>query len=414
MRKVFTFLVILGFVGLLAFVIKKSNTKNQVQEIKTFWEMQSIDTVKYSRDLAREKADDSTYANSIDKQMADIASTGATHVAIGTPYDKEFIPFMKLWVDAAHSHGMNVWFRGNFSGWESWFEYKKIGRDEHKILLKQFILDNGDLFKDGDVFTSCTECENGGPGDPRKGDVVGFRQFLIDEYQIMRSAFKQIDKSVASNYFPMNGDVAALAMNRETTTALGGLVVIDHYVATPELTAKGLADIAKSSGGKVVLGEFGAPIPDIQGSMTQAQQSAWIEKTLSLVSQMPEVIGINYWANLGSSTELWNAPGSPRQAVSTLKSYFKPNVFSASIVDETGTPVKDLTISAKDAVVKSENPSHFSILYTTPKTEITLSAPGYSSVVINPTATNQASQITLIRQNSDLIYNIRRYLHKFI
>src|SRR3989344_6298983 len=83
----------------------------------------SIDTMKYSRDVAREKLNSSSFDEVIDKQVSEISATGATHIAIGTPYDDEFLPFLKRWVVAARKYNLKVWFRGNLSGWEEWFGY---------------------------------------------------------------------------------------------------------------------------------------------------------------------------------------------------------------------------------------------------------------------------------------------------
>src|SRR5581483_10587790 len=135
---------------------------------------------------------------------------------------------------AARHHNLHVWFRGNFSGWEGWFNYPSINRATHQEKIAGFITAHPDLFADGDIFTACPECENGGPGDPRQtGDVAGFRQFLIDEYRATQEAFASINKKVQSNYDSMNYDVAMLVMDKETTAALGGIVVIDHYIADP-------------------------------------------------------------------------------------------------------------------------------------------------------------------------------------
>src|SRR4029078_6551995 len=66
-----------------------------------FLKVQSIDTMKYSRDLALQALKDPQFQNTINKQMSDIAATGATHVAIGTPYDEKFYPILQKWVIAA-------------------------------------------------------------------------------------------------------------------------------------------------------------------------------------------------------------------------------------------------------------------------------------------------------------------------
>ena len=48
------------------------------------------------------------------------------------PRDKEF-----SLVDSKYK--LKVWFRGNLAGWEKWFDYEKIGRNTHKIKIKEFI-----------------------------------------------------------------------------------------------------------------------------------------------------------------------------------------------------------------------------------------------------------------------------------
>ena len=291
---------------------------------KPAWNFQSIDTMKYSRDLSREKLKDKEFDNVIKSQLSNIAATGATHVAIATPYDEEFYPILKRWVDEARSQKLKVWFRGNFSGWEGWFEYPKITRNEHLKKTKDFIIKHAELFQDGDVFTPCPECENGGPGDPRvTGDVTGFTDFLTTEHALISNLFSNLHIQVITNYNSMNADVARLIMTPEVTQKLGGVVVIDHYVETPEKLQKDIQEIAKNSEGKVVLGEFGAPIPDLQGPMTEQEQYEWLTKAFSLFKNTPELIGLNYWVSYGGSTELWNGDNTPRLAVKAVTKAYK-------------------------------------------------------------------------------------------
>lgn len=299
----------------------------KLQEPEPLWKLRAIDTVKYSRDIAREKLTDTEFSIEIDEQMKKIAETGASHVAIGTPYDEEFLPILRQWVVSARKHRLNVMFRGNLSGWEGWFDYKGITREQHIAGIESFILKNQDLFQDGDIFSSCTECENGGPGDPRmNGDVKGHREFLIKEYNMMKNTFKKINKDVDANYFSMNGDVARLVMDKETTKALDGLVVIDHYVDSVEQLDDDITEIAEDSGGKVVLGEWGAPIPDINGKMTEAEQAAWIASAFKKLEKNTSLVGINYWTHMGSSTQLWDDDGSARDVVEILKIYYTKKV----------------------------------------------------------------------------------------
>lgn len=317
-------LIILGIFLLLA-SIPAINKKSKLAtpQPKPVIRIKSIDTMKYSRDIAREKANDPSFDAVIEKQVFDIAQTGATHIAVGTPYDKEFVPFLKRWVDPARKNNLKVWFRGNLSGWEHWFNYPPIDRRAHIKLTGEFILENPDLFEEGDIFTSCSECENGGSGDPRKtGDVLGFRNFLIEEYNSNKEAFLKINKKVSTGYFSMNYDVAKLIMDRQTTKALGGIAVIDHYVNSPAKLASDAKSLALQTGGNIVFGEMGAPIPDLNGEMSENEQADWINQALGRLFNMPEVIGINYWVNVGGSTRIWDADGKPKKAVEIIKKFY--------------------------------------------------------------------------------------------
>jgi hypothetical protein len=311
--------------------LPKTVPENKQQEALV-WNFESIDTMKYSRDVAREKLSSPSFDTVIEEQVKNIADTGATHIAIATPYDEEFVPFLTRWVTIARSHGLKIWFRGNFSGWEGWFNYPKITREEHLAKTKDFILKHSGLFSDGDVFTACPECENGGPGDPRQtGDIEGHRKFLIDEYSVTKQAFKATGKKVISNYLSMNGDVARAVMDKETTRQLDGVVTIDHYVLSPEKLASDIEEIHMLSGGKIVLGEFGAPILDIHGNMTEDEQAKWIQDVFSKLMQNPNVIGVNYWANMGSSTSLWRDDGGAKKAVETVTTAYKTRVINRTV-----------------------------------------------------------------------------------
>lgn len=317
-------LIVIGVMFVIgASVAYAYSMQNPIQQKQKHWKFQSIDTMKNSRDLAREELHDPNFSKEVDRQIADIAATGATHVAIGTPYDDEFLPVIKLWSRTARSHGLKVWFRGNWSGWEQWFGYPKIDRQTHIENTRQFILNNSNLFEDGDIFTSCPECENGEKLELSNNfAVTEYRKFLIQEYQVTKEAFRLIDKDVTANYYSMNADVARKVMDRETTNALDGVVAIDHYVNAPEQFAEDIREIAELSGGQIVLGEIGAPIPDIHGPMNEEAQAEWLAESLRLVAEMPEVEGLNYWVNLGGTTALWHQNKTPKPAVKVLTEYY--------------------------------------------------------------------------------------------
>lgn len=326
------------------------------------WVIQSIDTMKYSRDLARAKLNDDDFSQVIDTQVRNIAETGANYVAIDTPYDQEFLPMLSRWVLAARKYNLHVWFRGNFSGWENWFGYPRITRAQHMEKTQSFILDHPDIFEDGDIFSACPECENGGPGDPRHtGDVSGFRNFIITEYALAQGAFEEIGKKVSANYYPMNADVAKLVMDKQTTLSMGGVVVVDHYVNSPETLVDDIRKIQEKTGGKIVLGEFGAPIPGIHGKMTEPQQAQWIESVLGKLITVSWVDGVNYWSNAGGTTGIWDKDGKAFSAVPIIKKYFKPEIVFGIVTDERNYPISGARVSFLGKEVISRDNGYFEL-----------------------------------------------------
>lgn len=85
--------------------------------------------------------------------------------------------------------------------------------------------------------------------------------------------------------------------------------------------------------GKIVLGEFGVPIVDINGEMTQQEQANWIKDALSKLTALSEVVGVNYWTNVGSSTALWNDNGTPKLAVDVITSFYCKSVVKSVMTD---------------------------------------------------------------------------------
>lgn len=380
-----------GTLGVIVTVVCVLLAQHDARSAKTtdsWWNVQSIDTMKYSRDLAREKLNDELFQETIDVQMKNISDLGATHVAIGTPYDEEFLPFLKIWVSAARAQGLSVWFRGNFSGWEGWFDYPEITKSEHLRLTEKFILNNKSLFENGDIFTSCPECENGSLGDPRQTkQVKAYREFLVEERDLAHRSFVAIGKDVKTNYYSMNGDVASLVMDKETTALLDGVVVVDHYVGSPEELVADIKKYAKSSGGRVVLGEMGAPVPDIHGAMSEREQAEWIDEALGLLSKEDVVLGLNYWVFSGGSTGVFTDQGEEKASAQVIAKYFKPQKLTLRISSSNGGPIPNATVMVGANEYISDRQGRVDIAVVPKINEILVSADGYkmySQKLINP------------------------------
>jgi hypothetical protein len=404
MKNKLTLLIVITALIFLRFWYLRSASPNYLES--RIWSIQSIDVMKYSRDLAKEKLGDLEFNKTIDNQINVIASTGATHVAIGVPYDEEFLPIMRRWVSSARNHNLKVWFRGNLSGWEGWFDFKKIDRATHTKMISEYIVKNADLFEDGDLFSSCPECENGGPGDPRHvGDVDGYRNFLVEQTDMVRQSFRKIGKEILPNLHSMNGDVARLVMDKETTAHVGGYVVVDHYVSTPEKLVGDLRDLAKQSGGSIILGEFGAPIPDIHGNMTEQQQAVWVSKALDLLAKERSVVGLNYWTSFGGSTKLWNDNGTERAAANVLRGHFKPAQFKSQVVTWFDIPVGRAQISedGKDPII-TDNRGYFS-LPLVEGSELTVTKRGF-----NQYRSPIASNLKIVLEPTSLLSFLRVFI----
>lgn len=409
--------VILTLLSFFALSLNKSqmtSAKDNDSQNKRFWTIQAIDTMKYSRDTARAEATSPEFEQEIALQVKNIADTGATHVAIGTPYDEEFIPFMKKWVSEARKNNLKVWYRGNWSGWEEWFEYPKINRADHLQKTEQFILAHPELFEDGDIFTPCPECENGGPGDPRfmegDDDLDKYRKFLTDLHKATTKSFKAINKDVRSGYFSMNGDVASLVMDDKTTNALDNVVVVDHYVKSAKQLNDDIGRYAQESKGKVILGEFGAPIPDIHGNMTQQEQADWLEEALKLMSENQNLLGLNYWTAVGGSTEIWK-DGEPTLAVQTLKKYFKPKFVQLTAQNELGEVLTNTTVKYLTTSYKPGAKGQMTILYVENDPTVVVQAEGYKEQIVQ-LKQGEETKVVLVKTDPDFMFTLRMLIRQ--
>ena len=311
------------------------------------FDVRSVDTMKTSRDQTLYKENDPSFDSKIDEELNEIKQTGANYVTVDGAYDSAYIPWLKRWVDKARQKGFKIWFRGNFSGWSGWFGPQDLDRQQHLELTKNFILNNPDLFEDGDIFTACPECEYGGPGNPLStGDIDGYRSFMIDEYNTMKDAFKQINKNVKVNYTSINPDVAKVVLDKDTVEALGNVIVLDYYVKNVDSLKYGLDYFEnKFPSAKIVLGEFGAPIPDINGSMTDQQQADFIDQIMQFLKLQPEVIGVNYWVSSAGTTAILDNNLNPKPAAMVVKKYFDPGTVEGRVTDENGNGLNNIPVS---------------------------------------------------------------------
>jgi len=378
------------------------------------WEIRSIDTMKFSRDLAREKANDKSFDQEIEDEVGKIKELGANYIAISTPYDDEFYPYLKRWVEFSRKSGLSIWFRGNWSGWEGWFNYPKtLARIEHIQKTRNFILQHPELFVDGDSFTACPECEYGGPGNPMDThDYEGFRKFMIDEYREMNQAFIAIGKKVRVNWLSLNPDVAKSILDEGTVKTLDNLITLDYYVKEVTQLEKGLDNIKnKFSEARFLIGEFGAPIPDINGAMTDTEQAQFIRNILNYLGSRKDVIGINYWVLKGGSTSLINPDGSSRTAVEVIKNYYMPGIVKGTVINTINEQLKGIAVKTKDGLsTVTDDQGKYNLAVPAGPLELTIEADRYKSAkrdIKVSRGSENVLDIVLDPQNMSLWYRIR-------
>lgn len=299
------------------------------------WSVRCVDTMKTSRDACRQTID-ARRAALIRAEVAVIKGLGASHVAVATPYDSEFVPFLRHWAREVHAQGLKVWFRGNFCGWEGWFDYPKWGTsyDRQIEAAVDFVCGHPDLFESGDSFNLCPEPENAALlHDPRaaNGHPSEFRKFLGDSVEAMNRAFREQGKRVAVNWLSVNGDVGRDIVDRATADRMGGLVTIDHYVPSAAKMVEYVDDIHRKFGCKVLIGEFGAPLRGINpAGWSPTEQADFVEEILEALWQRRDyVVGVNYWVGASEDgtdeTRIFEREGEGyrlRPAAEVLKRYF--------------------------------------------------------------------------------------------
>lgn len=317
-------------------------------EENTLWKYQCIDTMKTSRDKAVAWRDREDLTTHIQTEVTAIKEMGANCVALGTPYDAEFLPYLTLWVEEARKQDLHIWFRGNFSEWEGWFNYPKgMTADELFEKTEDFIVSNSALFQDGDIFTAAPEAENGGPFNQVEIDEHEiYREFLIKSYDVSDQAFQEIGKDVVLNWFSMNGGLARRMMDQKTVDALDKTVTIDHYIRTSQEMGEFVDYFNDVFGAQVVIGEFGAPIPEINGSMTDQEQADFIEELLQeLYIRRNKVDGINYWILYDGSTAILDQNLMRKPVFDVIEKYFKPAIVRGKVTDQSNKVLDDVPVS---------------------------------------------------------------------
>lgn len=382
----------------------------------SIWDIRSVDTMKTSRDLAREKLNDRSYDTVIERDLILIKNLGANYVAIDTPYDDQFLPYLRRWVKLARKTGLKVWFRGNFSSWEGWFDYpKNMTPQEHIRETAKFIDQNQDLFENGDAFDPCPECENA-QWWPQPQKNAEYNQFVANQQVIMKASFGKIGKDVHTNWTAIIGGRAKEVLDKSAVNALDNIVAIDHYTTSVTNMDSYIKYFASSFGAKTLVSEFGAPIPDIHGKMSDKQQADFIDTMMNVFYVNKEsVYGLNYFALGSGTTEIIDAKGNPKLAYNVIKKYYSPATVSGIVTDELGKKLSNITVGTSDqkSTTTTDSGGKFTLVVPAQNTTFSVENKKYNPITfsINIERGENIKRDVMVRPSKPtIIYKFRFWL----
>ena len=411
-KLLFFFVIFFNAILYISFFTSKKETISQEQQ-SYLWQIRAVDTMKTSRDKARVRLYDLKFDTEIEKELLTIKNMGANYAAIDTPYDEEFLPYLKRWIKQARKTDLKIWFRGNWSNWEGWFDYpKNLTPEKHQAKTAEFIETHPELFEDGDIFDPCPECENAGfwkqPDDNAK-----YNEFIQNQRIVLKNSFNKINKKVYTNIFSIIGGRAKEVLDKKTLDALDNIVTIDHYIKDPSSMTEYINYFSKNFQTKVLVGEFGAPIPDINGSMDEEQQALFINEVLrELYKNKTDVLGINYNVLSLGTTKLLNDDGTERQAVDVVKNYFIPGVVKGTVTNTLGDLLKNIPVRTSDGLnsTATGRQGHYTISIPASTVDIAVGGNKYKTIVQKEVVDRGAeitNDVVLEPQKIGFIYRIR-------
>lgn len=422
MNKPIFYLTLTLFIILTVFFFIGQFTRGQTTSLATpatsttLWKYQCIDTMKTSRDRAREWQKRENLYEHIDMELTAIKEMGANCIAIATPYDDEFFPYLNQWIEAARRKKLSVWFRGNWSGWEGWFGYPKFTDiATHHQKTFEFITKHPEIFQDDDLFTPVPEPENGIIGNPGDSEQKRseFTDFLIGSYNSCQKAFREINKKVECGLFSTNGDIAKNVFKKEIIEKLGRKIAIDHFVRKPESLGEDILFLNQKYDANILISEFGAPIPNINGWMSEDKQANFIEALLfQLYRHKDKIYALNYWTLSDSSTALLNKDGTTRRVVAVMKNYYIPGIVSGTVTNPLGEKLSDISLRTSDGINSAitDTVGNYTLIIPASTNNIIVAGDNYKSTTKELTV-GRGDKITLNfvlePEKMDVFYRIR-------
>lgn len=328
-------------------IVVSSNSQTDSAQIAEFevygteprvpWTIQSMDVMKYSKDAICNQPSSAT----IDTMTSVIASSGANFVAISTPYDNptcgSSINLTNAWITSARAKGLHVWHRHMSLSFEGIYDTPKTkDLTAYTKQIVDYILNNADQFRDGDIFTPTPEPDSAGiagvsycPGICQFSSADEYNRWIQTTQSAVKDAFVKIDKKVQVGYYGHSGFIVWGENNPDwtgkgfltqaTVDSMDGVIAMDTYPETYNGTMVKSLDGAHARwpNARLVIGEWGTIT---SGNSEEKMQE--ISAALT-AAERPYIDGINYW-NLGPSGNEGLIDGKYIQlpALQTIKDFY--------------------------------------------------------------------------------------------
>lgn len=297
------------------------------------WEIQSIDSMKETKDRVENQRSD----DFINRWLDAAVELGATHVAIDTPMTSpkgnQSIDYTRKWLQPLRGRGLKVNHRHPILSMEGDYGVHKDPNQDFVRIIDAYIRTNRDFFQDGDLF-GIPEITNVGINGVNCSSNCIFSNkdlfnLFLQKYTIQtRQAFSDIGLSGVrvGGFEGYDGFIAAGLNNpnwqgksfldHQTVEIFGNIIAIDHYpknIATMDSDLRVIQSIWP--GRKLFIGECG---------MINGESPMEFRQCLEVFRQHTEIFGMNYWhMGMGGPESLLNEDFSKRPNFYELQAVYK-------------------------------------------------------------------------------------------
>jgi hypothetical protein len=298
----------------------------------------SVDVMKYTKDTVINQPSSAEIESIVSAITKNIKPK---YIAISIPLDDSTdyppeskpspgsaIQFQQKWTDTIHAQRVSVIFRGTFSGIEGIYNFPKlVGADRYPAgtissaatdgnstwlgKIYKFILDNPDVFADGDIWALLPERTEGIFSDESSflaydRDIQQtYPQFFLDLNAVSAAAFKKINKKVITGMSANNfSEVKSGWLSPELYNS-SGLIVVDHYgiTHTPQEMESDLTDAYKKYGKPIFLQEWG---DYWNKNLNEPERKVYLQSMYAVFKKLADakiLAGFNYWGGWENNSE---------------------------------------------------------------------------------------------------------------